>query len=270
MVSASMHIRTEHFDGPLGLLLFLLQKQDIDIRELDLTKVTRQYLAYLKQMSDLNFDVAGDYLYLAVMLLLLKSRAVTEGELQALSQQSGENDDLTITSRSELVRRLEELQRYQRLGKALWMLPKQNHDIFVRPRINRKAYAGSILSSLELDKLTTSMMGLLQREKRQYTVVEREKITVRDKIAFLKGCLNQGDELGLKALLDLHGGESLGNIVVTFISLLELARLEYITIFQMEDCGNIYIRVLKSFEHFHLNREELLLGETSLSAAVGG
>ena len=270
MVSTSMHIRTEHFDGPLGLLLFLLQKEDIDIREFDLTKVTRQYLAYLQQMREFDFDVAGDYLYLAVMLLLLKSRAITEGELQQLSGQEGENDDLTITSRSELVRRLEELQRYQRLGKALWALPKQNHDIFVRPRYSKKLSTGSILSSLELDKLTITMMGLLQRVKRRYTVIEREKITIRDKIAFLKGCLSEGDEISLKDLLVLHGGESLGNVVVTFISLLELARLEYITVFQLGDCGNVYIKVLKSFEHFHLNRNELFMGEVPQTAVAGG
>ena len=270
MVSASMHIRTERFDGPLGLLLFLLQKQDIDIREFDLTKVTRQYLDYLEQMRELNFDVAGDYLYLAVMLLLLKSRAITEGELRDLSKQSGEYDDLTITSRSDLVRRLEELQRYQRLGKALWRLPKQNHDIFVRPRNRKKMFVGSILSSLELDKLTASMMDLIQREKRRYTVVAREKVTLKDKIAFLKGCLVKGDEMSLKDLLSLHGGERLENVVVTFISLLELARLEYITIFQIEDCGNIHIRVLKSFEHFHLNHEEIFLGDAGKKAVVGG
>ena len=269
MVSASMHIRTENFDGPLGLLLFLLQKQDIDIREFDLTKVTGQYLSYLKQMGDLNFDVAGDYLYLAVMLLLLKSRTITEGELQELAGQAGENDDLVITSRSDLVRRLEELQHYQRLGKALWDLPKQNHDIFVRPRFNKKIFSDSILSSLELDKLTTSMMEILQREKRRYTVVEKEKISLRDKVAFFKGYFTRGDEMSLNDLLGLHGGEGLGNIVVTFISLLELARLEYLTIFQVEDGGNIYIRVSKSFENFHLNREEFLTVEKPPSAAMG-
>ena len=269
MVSASMHIRTERFDGPLGLLLFLLQKQDIDIREFDLTKVTRQYLAYLKQMKELNFDVAGDYLYLAVMLLLLKSRVVTDGELQELAGQSGENDDLTITSRSDLVRRLEELQHYQRLGKALWMLPKKNHDIFVRPRLNRKTFVGSILSSLESEKLTLSMMELLQREKRSHTVIEREKVTVRDKISFFKGCLSKGDEISLKDLLALHGGEKLGNLVVTFISLLELARLKYIIIFQVENFGNIYIKVQESFEHFHLAREERLIGEELPPVAIG-
>ena len=264
-----MHIRTENFDGPLGLLLFLLQKQDIDIREFDLTKVTGQYLSYLKQMRELNFDVAGDYLYLAVMLLLLKSRSVTEGELQELSGQASENDDLLITSRSDLVKRLEELQHYQQLGKALWTLPKQNHDIFVRPRLNKKTFVGSILSSLESEKLIASMMELIQREKRRYTVVEKEKVSIRDKVAFFKGCLSLGDEMSLGELLGLHGGENLENIVVTFISLLELARLEYLTIFQVEDGGNIYIRVLKSFEHFHLSREEFLLGEESSGVAMG-
>lgn len=250
----SMHIKTESFDGPLGLLLFLLQKEDINIRELDLTKVTQQYLSYLAQMRELNFDVAGDYLYLAVTLLLIKSKAVAKDVLGESGEESSEDaQGPDILSRSDLVRRLEELQHFQRLGRLLWTLPKHNHQIFTRPKINRRSAIDSILTPLDLNKLTMAMMEFLYKQKRRYTVVERDKLSVREKLAFLKGYLKQGEEMSFEGLLNLHGEENPGNIIVTFISLLELARLRSITIFQTENCGNIYIRVLKSLDNFDLN-----------------
>ena len=72
MLDTTIQVKTDHFDGPLALLLLLIEKEEMNIRELDLTKITKQYLDYLSQMRDLNFDVAGDYLFLAATLLLLK------------------------------------------------------------------------------------------------------------------------------------------------------------------------------------------------------
>ena len=74
MLDTTMKVKTEYFDGPLGLLLSLVQREEMDVRKLDLTKVTKQYLSYLTRMHELNFDKAGDYLFLAATLLLLKSK----------------------------------------------------------------------------------------------------------------------------------------------------------------------------------------------------
>ena len=120
MLDTSIQVKTDHFDGPLGLLLLLVQKEEMDIRDFDLTSITKQYLGYLAQMRELNFDVAGDYLYLAATLLLLKSKsAISEEENQNLISQMEGSGELNITSQSELIRRLEELQHFQRMGEKL-------------------------------------------------------------------------------------------------------------------------------------------------------
>ena len=90
MLDTSIQVKTDYFDGPLGLLLLLIQKEEMDIRELELTKITKQYLDYLAQMRELNFDIAGDYLYLAATLLLLKSKnCITEEESKKMIDQLG-------------------------------------------------------------------------------------------------------------------------------------------------------------------------------------
>jgi segregation and condensation protein A len=251
MLDTSIKVVTEHFDGPLSLLLHLIEREEMDIRELDLTKITDQYLTYLSQMQDLNFDLAGDYLYLAATLLLLKSKScVTEEESAKLRDGLEGSAELEITSKSELVRRLEELQHFQRLGQKLWALPRRDHDIFVKPKVDRKAIVNSILTPLELETLTTVMVDLLFREKRKYTVVKRDRLSIKEKLIFLKTALAQGEQTELTKLIEGHGGETRDNVVITFISLLELARLKRISIFQNEDRGAVYVDVVGSLEDF--------------------
>ena len=143
MLDTSIQVKTDHFDGPLGLLLLLVEKEEMNIRDLDLTKITKQYLDYLAQMRDLNFDVAGDYLFLASTLLLLKSKiCIAEEELKGLEAEFG-IEGMSITSQSELIRRLEELQLYQKMSKKLWGLEKKGHEVFVKPKVDRKAIVNS-------------------------------------------------------------------------------------------------------------------------------
>jgi len=252
MLDTSIQVKTDHFDGPLALLLLLVQKEEMDIRELDLTTITQQYLGYLAGMRELNFDVAGDYLYLAATLLFLKSKnCVTEEEMGRLQDGLDGTGDLNITSQSELIRRLEELQHFQKMGEVLWGLPKKGHDIFCKPKVNRKAIVNSILTPIELDKLTGAMIELMQKERKKYTVVRRDRLSIKEKLNFLKKFLTIGEKTDFETLLVKDGEKTIDNIVITFISLLELARLHRIEIFQNESMSNIYVNVTKSLEDFN-------------------
>ena len=116
MLDTTIKVKTDSFDGPLSLLLMLVEKEQMSIGDLDLTKITKQYLDYLNNMRDLNFDIAGDYLYLAATLVLLKSKnCVSEEDAEKLQSELGD-DTLKITSHAELVRRLEQLKHYQKMG----------------------------------------------------------------------------------------------------------------------------------------------------------
>jgi segregation and condensation protein A len=103
---------------------------------------------------------------------------------------------------------------------------------------------------MELEKLTEAMMDFLIKEKRKYTVVRRDKLSIKEKLVFLKSHLKIGEKTEFQHILDADGGNSIDNVVITFISLLELARLKRLTVFQNEGFGTIYVQVVKSLDDF--------------------
>lgn len=266
MLDTTIKVKTDSFDGPLSLLLMLIEKEQMSIRELDLTKITKQYLGYLNNMRDLNFDVAGDYLYLAATLVLLKSKnCVTEEEIADLKNELGGDESLKITSHAELVRRLEQLKHHQKMGQKLMTLPRMGEDIFTKPKINRKEIVNSILTPMDLSKLTDTMIDFIFRQNRKYTVVKRDRLSIKEKLQFLKDYLEVGQKTNLSELLEKDTttkentegeSDSIDNIVITFISLLELARLKRVEIFQNESTGNIYVDVVKSLEDFDVTQAD--------------
>jgi segregation and condensation protein A len=243
-------VKIDRFDGPLALLLHLVQKDELRIQDLDLTHITNQYLDYLQKMQDLNFDVAGEYLFMAATLLYLKSQTVAdESQDQNLIKVTASEMGLEIQTRGDLIKRLEELERFQRIGQKLWGLPKKGHEIFVKPKVDRKVIENSILTPIDLHQLTETMMDLIRREKKKYTVVKRDRISIKEKLLKLKALLKQGETTEFDKLLEIED-KSIIDKVITFISLLELARLKKLQIFQNEDKGSIYIEVKENLETF--------------------
>lgn len=251
MSETEILVRLDQFDGPLALLLHLIQREEVAIRELDVTNITTQYLDYLQKMQDLNFDVAGEYLFMASSLLWLKSQsAVDESEQSKIKV----TDDgaIEITTKSELIRRLEELERFQRMGQKLWALPKRGSEIFVKPKVDRKAVENSILTPIDLDTLTQTIMDLIRREKRKYTVVKRDRVSIKEKLIHLKEQLKMGETVEFDRLLDPNE-TSVIDKVITFISLLELARLKQLQVYQNEAMGTIYVEVKEDLSSFDVN-----------------
>ncbi len=244
MIETDIQVKVQKFDGPLGLLLQLIQREEIEIKDLDINKITDQYLNYIHQMNDLNFDVAGDYLYMASTLLYIKSKSVSEDE-------KTQKDDLDflpsdITTKTQLIQRLEELEKYKKLSEKLWALPKRNEEIFVRPKVDRKAIQNSILQPIDLQSLTGAMIDIIRREKRKYTVVKRDRISIKEKLIELKSRLSVGASTTLDDLISQAKGTE--EVVITFISLLELARLSKLQITQENSQGQITVNVVKSID----------------------
>lgn len=243
-------VKLDRFDGPLALLLHLVQKHEMRIQDLDLNTITHQYLDYLQKMQDLNFDVAGEYLFMSATLLYLKSQTVAdESQDQNMIKITAGEMGLEIQTRGDLIKRLEELERFQRLGQRLWALDKKGHEIFVKGKVDRKAIENSILTPLDLQQLTETMMDLIRREKRKYTVVKRDRLSIKEKLIKLKSMLKEGDSTQFHMLLD-ENETGIIDKVITFISLLELARLKKLQIYQNEDKGSIYIDVKESLDTF--------------------
>ena len=253
MLDTSIKVKTDHFDGPLGLLLLLIQKEEMSIRNLNLTKITQQYLDYLDEMKDLNFDIAGEYLYLASTLIFLKSKsALSEEDSIALADLSSASNGLEIRTQSDLVRRLEQLKHYQEMSQKLWALPKKGHETFTRPKIGRAKIVNSILVPMDLEKMTTVMIDFLKKEKKKFAVVKKETLSIKQKLLSLKDILVKGETLRMEELF--NQGEKLKSIdfVITFISLLELARLRKVNLFQHEPLGQIYVEVIEFLKDFNV------------------
>jgi segregation and condensation protein A len=246
MIENNIQVKLDRFDGPLGLLLHLIQREDISIKDIDINDITRQYLDYLKKLQDVDFDVAGEYLYMAASLLFIKSKTVTDDEEQKIRLMN--EDDLEITSKSQLIEKLEELQKFQMLGEKLFALPKRGEDIFVKPKVDRKTIQNSILTPMSLDAITEVMVDMIRREKRKYTVVKRDRLSIKEKLIELKNKLDVGSKTTLKELINKI--EDTDEVVITFISLLELARLHKLEIFQNETKGEIYVEVIDSLNTF--------------------
>jgi segregation and condensation protein A len=243
-------IRTEHFDGPLALLLHLIERDEVTIKEIDMTRLTAQYLDYLKRMQELNFDLAGEYLYMAATLLYLKSQtAIQEPDTQLLKELV-EDQGITITSKADLIRQLEQLERFQHLGQRLWALPKKGHEVFVKPKVDRKVIENSILTPVDFASLTSSMIELFQREKRKYTLIKRDRLSIKEKLEKLRERLKVGERAIFDDLLDRNSEIPTIDKVITFISLLELARLNKLEIFQNENESTIYVDLKEDLASF--------------------
>jgi segregation and condensation protein A len=246
MIETDIHIRLDQFDGPFALLLQLIQREEMAVKEIDINQITEQYLDFLKKMENLNFDIAGEYLYMAATLLFLKSQEcvnITDNEeLKKLAEEHFE-----ITSKAQLIEKLELLERFQKIGENMWKLPKLGHEIFVRPKIDKKMIANSLLAPMDLQSLTNCMIDLIKREKRKFTMMKRDRLSIKEKLKALKTILTIGHQAQFTKLADRT---SIEDTVITFISLLELARLKKLSINQEEDKGEIFVDLRESLDNF--------------------
>jgi len=247
MLEESLNIKTRNFDGPLALLLMLIQKEQLKIKDLDITLITKQYIQYIHKMKELNFDLAGDFLYMASTLLYLKSKySLGEDEEEVAVP----NEEVAITSKEELIARLQQLQRFQALGKGLWALQRRDEDVFVKPKIRKKDLLTSLLTSLELNTLTDAMVEIIKTEKRSVFKVEDKTVSIKEKLAYYKTFLKQGETYPIEKLYE---NTSIPEIVVSFVALLELARLGKLQVVQPEDKAPVQVAVVEDLTDFDLD-----------------
>ena len=256
MLDTSIQIKTENFDGPLALLLLLIQKEEMEINNLDLKKITGQYLLYLNKLQEMDFNVAAEYLFLAATLVHLKSKnSIIDPEEQKVIDDI-DIKNFEIATQAQLVLRLEELQHFQSMSQKIWNLPRRGEVIFTKPKVNKKAIIDSVLTPLELDLLTEAMMEVLFRNKRKYAIVKKDKISIKATLEEMKKFLQLGDEKSLREIIDHIGKKEKIDVIITFISILELARLGKVSAFQNEETSEIYLRVVSALDNFDVREAD--------------
>ncbi|WP_165087673.1 segregation and condensation protein A [Neisseria yangbaofengii] len=221
------------FQGPLDLLLYLIRKQNIDVLDIPMVKITEQYLHYIAQIEAYQFDLAAEYLLMAAMLIEIKSRL--------LLPRPEEIEDEEADPRAELVRRLLAYEQMKLAAQGLDALPRAGRD-FAWVYLPLEIAAETKLPDVAVADLTQAWLGILSRAKhtRSHEVV-REAISVRAQMTMILRRLNEYGFSRFSTLFKPEQGAAY--VVVNFIALLELAKEGLVRIVQESGFGEIEIHL---------------------------
>ncbi len=230
-------IRLPEFEGPLDLLLHLIRKNEVDIHDIPIAPITRQYMEYLDLMKELNLDVAGEFMVMAATLIHIKSKM-----LVPVSPTEAEGDEETEDPRDELVRRLLEFQRYKEAAGLLHQKREIRAATWTRPDSALPAFddAGEEMIEAGLYDLIGAFKELLERRKTLLAhEVEHEGKSVEARMEELLAMLREGQSL---EFLELFASEDTkAAMILTFLALLELIRLKRIKVYQRGLFGPIRV-----------------------------
>ena len=225
------------FEGPLDLLLFLIRREKVDIHDIPIAPITRQYMEYLDLMRELNLDVAGEFLVMAATLIHIKSKL-----LVPIEPTEAPGDEEVVDPREELVRRLLEFQRYKDAAGVLHQQAQIRAAQWTRPDTVIPAFddAGEEMLEAGLYDLISAFKELLDRRKALLAhEVEREGPPVEQRMEELLAMIREGESLeflGLFAALETKAA-----MIVTFLALLELIRLKRVWVYQRGMFGPIRV-----------------------------
>ncbi len=228
-------IKTPVFEGPLDLLLHLIKENKIDIYDIPIALITRQYLEYIEMMKELNLDIAGEFLLMAATLIHIKSRM-----LLPVEEVTGEEPE---DPRFELVQRLIEYQAFKDASLALREREEEWSNIFRRApsaeTMDGEESGEPVLFDLSLFDLLGAFRKLLEKAPPEVVSITRETLTVKDRISAIVERLENHDALRFEDLFDDRTTRAY--LVVTFIALLEVLRLGLARAYQERDFGTIWI-----------------------------
>jgi segregation and condensation protein A len=225
------------FEGPLDLLLYLIRREKIDIHDIPIAPITRQYMEYLDLMKELNLDVAGEFMVMAATLIHIKSKM-----LVPLSPTEAEGDEDAVDPRAELVQRLLEFQRYKEAAGVLHQQAQIRAAQWTRPDsvVPRFDDAGEEMLEAGLFDLIAAFRELLERRKTLLAhEVEAEGQSVESRMEELLALIGVGQSLEFLELFAAQ--ETKAAMIVTFIALLELIRLKHVKVYQRGLFGSIRV-----------------------------
>jgi len=230
-------IELARFEGPLDLLLYLIRRDRIDIHDIPIAPITRRYMEYLDLMRELNLDVAGEFMVMAATLIHIKSKMLVPVEPAEV-----EGEDEYVDPREELVRRLLELQRYKEAAGILHQQAQIRAAQWTRPDtvLPRFDDDGEEMLEAGLYDLIAAFKEMLDRRKTLFAhEVEEEGTSVEERMAELIMMIREGESLEFLELFATL--ETKGEMIVTFLALLELIRLKRVRVYQRGMFGPIRV-----------------------------
>ncbi len=229
----ALEVFLEAFEGPLDLLLYLIRKQNLDILDIPLAEITRQYMEYVELMKAVRFELAAEYLVMAAMLGEIKSRML----LPRPKTEEGEEVD----PRAELVRRLQEYERFKKAAEDIEALPRLERDIFPARAYRPDFVREKPLPDVDLKEMLLSLKEVFQRaEMFEHHHISREKLSTRERMGKVLESLQGREFAPFVSLFDAEEGR-LG-VVVTFIAILELVKNQLVELIQTDPYSPIHVR----------------------------
>lgn len=230
----ALEVFLEAFEGPLDLLLYLIRKQNIDILDIPVADITRQYMGYVELMKTVHLELAAEYLVMAAMLAEIKSRMLLPRSSEAVEDEED--------PRAELIRRLQEYERFKQAAEELDDLPRVGRDLQVPLLPAPQARGRTLLPEVGLDELLLAMAEVLQRaELFESHQVSRELLSTRERMSDVLERLQGGAFVAFVELFTAEEGK-LG-VVVTFMAILELVKESLVELVQNEPFTPIHVRL---------------------------
>jgi segregation and condensation protein A len=230
----ALEVFLEAFEGPLDLLLYLIRKQNLDILDIPLAEITRQYMTYIELMEGLQFELAGEYMVMAATLAEIKSRML-------LPRPKADSDGLEEDPRAELVRRLQEYERFKRAAESIDALPRLERDVFSTSAELKDRQVVRVLPQVTLQEMLHAFKDVVVRsEMFAHHHIQRERLSVRARMGDILTSLEQASFVEFTRLFR-HSEGRMG-VTVTFMAILELVREGLIEIVQAEPFAPLHVR----------------------------
>jgi len=228
----ALEVFLEAFEGPLDLLLYLIRRQNLDILDIPLAEITRQYMQYIELMQDLQLELAGEYLVMAATLAEIKSRM-----LLPRPKSSEEEAD----PRADLVRRLQEYERFKRAAEAIDALPRLERDLWAVSAPLKERQTVRALPQITLQEMLVAFKDVVARAQMfAHHHIQRERLSVGERMSDILARLAGQQFVPFLALFRAEEGRM--GVTVTFVAILELMREGLIDIVQAEAYGPLHVR----------------------------
>lgn len=238
----ALEVFFETFEGPLDLLLYLIRRQNFNVLDIPMTALTHQYLAYIERIRARNFELAAEYLLMAALLIEIKSRLLLPVRTEEADNGEDEEDP-----RAELVHRLLEYERIKHAAQAIDALPQLGRDFW--PVALRQCERKSVLRwpEVQLEALCAAWADVLRRAKRvERHAIHRETLSVRETMSAIVRRLRNARCREFTELFDPARGVPVA--IVSFMAILELARLALIEVTQAEPFAPLYVQLADQSE----------------------
>lgn len=228
----ALEVFLDAFEGPLDLLLYLIKRQNIDILDIPIADITHQYIEYVELMKTVRLELAAEYLVMAAMLAEIKSRML----LPRPTEESEEQDP-----RAELVRRLQEYERFKQAAEDMDALPRMERDIFQAHAKPPPLQHERPLPDVDLRDLLLAFKKVIARsEMFTHHQIQREPLSVRERMSIVLKKVSSDRFVEFTQLFTVQEGRT--GVVVTMLAILELIKEQYIELAQTEPFAPIYVR----------------------------